>query len=77
MENLNDLDGKIVDGFMLPGQDGGRIQNTSEKENGITLIFGKSYHGDRDEHWIAEFNKHGKELRRTNVRFIESIEWLR
>ena len=45
-------------------------------QDGRTLQLESTYHGDRDELWIIERDKDGKEVARHNTRFIATIEWL-
>lgn len=39
------------------------------------LVMSATYHGDRDEFWIAAVAEDGKELGRHNCRYIGTIEW--
>jgi len=70
--------GKPVDYIDIGvGQEGYRVNNTSEKPNGIALIFEYSFHGDYDEGWVVELSAlDAREIRRHNARHITTIKWL-
>ena len=73
--NWNELNhGKPIQAINFP--DGSGVRNNIECDTGLALIFEYSYHGEYDESWVCQLDKNGKEIRRFNVRYIESIEWL-
>ena len=71
MVRINKADGTRIASWSWPGEDGG---GWSPKDGEIAYIM-THFHGDRDDDWII-VEKDGKEVQRTNTRYVDTIVWL-
>ena len=44
-------------------------------DDSTRLHLSATYHGDHDEFWIVQTNKHDMEVARYNIRYVESFAW--
>ena len=65
----NEMHGKQIASIVYPNDE------TVSAKDQKTLMFSATYHGDRDEHWVIEYDNM-VETRRHNCRRIAVINWV-
>ena len=67
-------EGREVHQIFWPDTHDGEIRRL-KSNNGVQLRFHSEHLGDHSENWILEMVG-GKEMRRHNTRFLETIVWI-
>ncbi len=68
------MNGKKIKTIFWPDTESEQWRHMTVGEDCEGMHLSATHHGDRDEFWII-VTKDGKEFRRYNPRYVESIEW--
>lgn len=74
MSEPHQFEGREVHQIFWPDSQSGEIRRMKSSKS-VQLRFHSEYLGDHSENWILELSG-GREMRRHNTRFLETIIWI-